>query len=331
MVSSPLRSEFPRSNPRNGNIDALRLVAAIGVIALHVGPFPELSQTASDLIKGSFRWCVPFFFMLTGYYLIGGGGPNITIERLAVPLRAFVVASVIFLPVLLSNEGANGIRTETLLRGTYGHLWYLTALIIALLAVQTYQSDNERKLLFLVAGLIAVSYVAINYINAFSGNQYDALRALRELSGIPAVCIGGWLHGVRNLHKTSVLLLTGGIFLTVAEAVWLRSLGARPADVQLFAGTLPVAAGLLGIALSVRDVTPVWLAEFGRRESLGIYLYHPLAIFAAASLLSGDIRLNTFGVAGLPVWIIAAVMTALGLAVLRRLTPRLRKALDGAN
>ncbi|WP_378944043.1 acyltransferase family protein [Paracoccus sp. R86501] len=76
MVANTPRSAIPRSGPRNGNIDVLRLIAAIGVIALHVGPFPELSQTGSDLIRSSFRWCVPFFFMLTGYYLLGGGGGN---------------------------------------------------------------------------------------------------------------------------------------------------------------------------------------------------------------------------------------------------------------
>ncbi|WP_378944040.1 acyltransferase family protein [Paracoccus sp. R86501] len=240
------------------------------------------------------------------------------------------MAGVIFAPILVATSGGDGINLETLLRGSYGHLWYLTALMIALLVVHTYGNDKSRRSLFAVSFLIVLACVTINYFNVITGRRYDAVIALRELSGIPAVCIGGWLHGVRNLRKTSVLLFTGGILLTVVEAVWLRSLGARPADVQLFFGTLPVAAGLLGIALSVRDVTPVWLAEFGRRESLGIYLYHPLAIFAVASLLSGDIRLNTVGVAGLPIWIIAAVVTTLGLVVLRRLTPRLRNTLDGA-
>lgn len=331
MVSSASCGEIPRGNPRNGNIDALRLVAAIGVIALHVGPFPDLSSISADAIRSSFRWCVPFFFMLTGYYLadLPSSGSKITINRLAVPLRAFVVASAVFLPVLVATSGPDAITLSTILRGTYGHLWYLTALIIALLPVFTYQSSDGRRLLYIASFLIVIGYVAISYFNALTGGRYEAVMAMRELSGIPAVLIGGWLQSVRKLGSVSSLLFIGGIVATVAEVLYLRSLGGRPADVQLFIGTLPMAAGLLGLAISVRDLTPTWLAELGRRESLGIYLYHPLAIFAVASLLSNELRLNTDGVAGLPIWFAAAVITTVGLAVLRIFLPTVRSKLDG--
>ncbi|MBU2098234.1 MAG: acyltransferase family protein, partial [Gammaproteobacteria bacterium] len=70
-VFKEIDASVTKIQSRNGNIDGLRFVAAIGVIALHVGPFPELSDLSADIIRSSFRWCVPFFFMLTGYYLLG--------------------------------------------------------------------------------------------------------------------------------------------------------------------------------------------------------------------------------------------------------------------
>ncbi|MBU2098233.1 MAG: hypothetical protein KKD00_05700 [Gammaproteobacteria bacterium] len=152
---------------------------------------------------------------------------------------------------------------------------------------------------------------------------------MRELSGIPALLVGGWLRKIRPLGKVSALMLIGRIILNIFEFNYLRSSGRRPADIQFFIGTLPIAAGLLGLAISLRDLTPPWLAELGRKESLGIYLYHPIAIFVVASLQSGGIRISTQGVPGLPTWIMAAVFTSGGLMLLRHFQPGLRNALDG--
>ncbi|WP_108502147.1 hypothetical protein [Paracoccus indicus] len=139
-----------------------------------------------------------------------------------------------------------------------------------MLVVNTYRDSKAQGLLFGASLLIVLAYVASNYFNVLTGRRYDAVMALRELSGIPAVLIGGWLCRCDKLQRMSAILLIGGILLTIAEAVWLRSLRGKPADVQLFVGTLPLAAGLLGMAIATRNLTPEWLAELGRRESLGI-------------------------------------------------------------
>ena len=331
MVAKTANASKSSAGGRNGNIDALRLIAAIGVISLHVGPYPELPAVAADIIRSTFRWCVPFFFMLTGYYLFDPqeGAWRITIEKMALPLRAFVIASVIFLPVLVVTAGPDGITLSTLLRGTYGHLWYLTALLVALLAIYTYRSGPSMKMLTLFAGLIVVGYVAITYFNAFTGKRYDMVITFRELSGIPAVLIGGWLRSLSNLCPVSLRLLLAGLAITVVEMVCLSALGGRPSEVQLFVGTLPMAAGLLGVAISSNNVAPRWLSELGRRESFGIYLYHPVAILITASVLSMDVQLNTKGVPGLFLWIMASILTIAGLLLLRAGLPLLRTALDG--
>ncbi|WP_435168331.1 acyltransferase [Falsirhodobacter sp. 1013] len=331
MASKTTRAPPGSTRTRNGNIDGLRLIAAIGVISLHVGQYHELPPVAGDVIRSSFRWCVPFFFMLTGYYLFDPQEAKwrITIEKLAMPLRAFVVASLVFFPVLAATSGADGITLTTMVGGTYHHLWYLTALIFALLAVYTFQSGLALKLLWIFSALIVFSYVGISYFHVFTRGGYEAVIPIRDLSGIPAVLIGGWLRGVRRLESAAPLLFGIGLTVTVIEGLALSALGVRPANVQLFIGTLPLAAGLLGLAISAKDITPYWMSELGRRESLGIYLYHPLAILVAASVVSGDLRIERYDAPGLSVWILASILTIAGVLLLRIRLPRVRTALDG--
>ena len=55
---------FMRS--RNFNIDALRLLAVFGVIVLHFG-LPGLLRNPGEVF---FRFSVPFFFMVSGYFCL---------------------------------------------------------------------------------------------------------------------------------------------------------------------------------------------------------------------------------------------------------------------
>lgn len=327
--------DWNRTHARNGNIDALRLIAALGVIALHVGPYPELPGILPDLIRGAFRWCVPFFFLLTGYFLadLPHSLPRVTPERLAVPLRAFVVASLVFLPVLLARSGGDGISLSTLLRGSYGHLWYLTALIIGLLTLWSFRDSRALPWLWAAAGVILLTYIALNHFFGLTGRRYEAVMTLRELSAIPALLLGGLLRILiargRLDRRHFGLILAGGIALTLGEAAFQHLAGGNSAELQFFAGTLPIAAGLLGLAVTLPDLAPVRLAEFGRQESLGIYLYHPAAILLMASLIAGDLRLSPDAGPGLVIWIGAALLMLAGVWLMRRYAPRLRALLDG--
>ncbi|MFW7419821.1 acyltransferase family protein [Vagococcus fluvialis] len=57
---------------RQLGIDFFRIVAAGMVVAIHTFPFSSISPKLDELITLTlFRVAVPFFFMTTGYFLIG--------------------------------------------------------------------------------------------------------------------------------------------------------------------------------------------------------------------------------------------------------------------
>jgi surface polysaccharide O-acyltransferase-like enzyme len=317
---------------RNGNIDALRIIAAIGIISLHVGDYPELSPTGADIIRSSFRWGVPFFFMVTGYYVaeLPSAFPKVTLDRLALPFRLFLIANVIFFPVLLAQEGISGISLGVFVRGAYGHLWYLTALIVGLLTLHSLSAARIKPLAWMAAGVITVAYIATNYYYAATGNRYELVMVFRELSGIPAILIGGLIRASnRNVARSGILMFAVGGALLVAEMIVIRSAGWRPSDLQFFASTLPLSAGILGMAISSRDIAPSWLSQLGNNEGTGVYLYHPAGIILGASAISGNIKVYTQGLPGLLLWGMAAAITLGGLAMLSQFFPRLHGILNG--
>lgn len=320
------------ASERNGNLDALRFIAAIGVISVHVGSYPELADYLGNTIRSMFRWCVPFFFIMTGYFLSDGTSlvPKVSIERVSVPLRAFVFASAAFFPVLLITSGPDGVTLETLIRGTHFHLWYLTSLIIALLVCHAFSDIGSRTWLQTTAVILVIAYVGISYFYALSGRRYDLVIVLRELLGIPCLLLGGWLRCLdRDQYKISLALLCGGIILSIVEVLVIFKGAGDPGEAQLLFGTLPIALGVLGVAVSTRDIAPIWLASLGRSESLSIYLYHPAAVLLVASFLAADVRAQASYPPGLVLWLLSGTITVAVLLLVRLWLPRLRKLLDG--
>lgn len=316
---------------RNTNIDALRLIAALGIISLHVGAYPEVSSLTADIIRSTFRWCVPFFFMVTGYYLADAPSPipKVLIERLVLPFRLFVVASMVFVPLLLAQQGIYGFNLLVFVRGTYVHLWYLTALLLSLLAFVALPVKRYPRSTDAVAVLITVAFVAANYYFAATGQRYDNVMFIRELSGFPAILIGGYLRTKPLKQNAGRILLAISVLILIAEIVIVRSAGWNASEIQFFISSVPMAAGLLCVALSEKQIAPTAMANAGRNEGLGIYLYHPAAIYIAVSILAGRPRSSTDGAPGLATWAMAAFITCLGLFLLKRVLPRFREILDG--
>ena len=55
------------------NIDIVRFIVSIFVITIHTFPLAQWSETIDyAFTRVLFRLCVPFFLMITGYFLIDG-------------------------------------------------------------------------------------------------------------------------------------------------------------------------------------------------------------------------------------------------------------------
>ncbi len=317
---------------RNTNVDAIRFVAALGVISLHVGLYPDLSNLAGDIIRASFRWCVPFFMMVTGYYLANEENfyPRISVGRIVRPLTVFAIGSAVFAPLAIAEFSKDALTPAALILGTYYHLWYLTAIVVAFVVLQIMKAIKIPAATFCLSAGILVAYVAMNYVFVVLQKGGPQTDFLREFIGVPCLTAGAYIRRSPHLGKTSfAAILVASLILMTVEFSVLSGLGFRPGNAQFLFSTLPLSAAILGLAVTSRQRLPIRLAELGRNESLAIYVYHPLFVIGIASLIAGEYRFYATNSPGLPIWIMVAFLTPAASLALRRYAPKVRGFLDG--
>ena len=127
-------------------VDYFRIAAAVMVIAIHTAPFSGISKDFDFLLTYcAGRVAVPFFFMTTGYFVLGSwrkNGNNAgskVIRFIKKTLFLYAVSIVLYLPINFYSGGLPGSAGEfirmLIFDGTFYHLWYFPAVIIGCFAV----------------------------------------------------------------------------------------------------------------------------------------------------------------------------------------------------
>ncbi|MCM1325213.1 MAG: serine racemase VanT catalytic subunit [Bacteroidales bacterium] len=174
-------------------LDAFRIIATLLVVAIHTSPLASFSPTADFVLTRVFaRIAVPFFFMVTGFFLLPPYlfGHTKDYRRLSAFLKKtlilYLAAVLLYLPV---NLYAGHFRDTTLwdkLRmllfdGTFYHLWYLPALILGMLLVcllgrrLPFKAVMSFCLMLYLFGLLGDSYYGITAAVPGMKSIYDAM------------------------------------------------------------------------------------------------------------------------------------------------------------
>lgn len=277
---------------RNLSIDTLRLLASLEVIALHVN-YDNLPAVVAVVIRLQARWAVPYFFMISGYFLA---------RRLANPERSdarpsiyrfiwlFVLWSLIYVPQVISEHGVKEVFRRLLFPsvvyiGEYFHLWFPSSLIFGfVLLLFIFHYRLERWLPLICLGIMVHILLAGSYNKVFDLKfPFDFVIA-RHWVSIPALALGAWLFRRGPLNRWLALgLAAGGLGLQALEAWYLQArFGISPYDHEILIGTLPFALGIASLGVSgLRVLESPVLSAWGKEYSLGIYLAHILVIFLA--------------------------------------------------
>lgn len=126
-------------------IDLFRYVAAILIIMIHTSPLESVNELADFILTREVaRVAVPFFFMVSGYYVAyvayrkTSDEKQVFLRMLSKLGAMYLVASLTYLPVrIYSGYFSNGISISKILKdvlfdGTFYHLWYLPAAMIGI-------------------------------------------------------------------------------------------------------------------------------------------------------------------------------------------------------
>lgn len=292
-------------------IDTFRAIAILAVICIHTEPFRALGrdhafyEPASILINSMTRFAVPFFFISSGYFFskkFSGDRPRYQhyvkyVRRL---LLVFAAWSVIYLVVptslreiwqagpwqaFYSHMGkvlAGISMTDLLFQGTKIHLWFLTALTIAVSFVFLLHRGWARWLLYSGAiALYAVALLAGAYASTPLGIDLGFNTRNGPFFSTLFVVIGVWLsrRDVRgNVYIALALTLAGLVIQTAEAGLLYKVYGVSYFEHDFLIGTLPLSLGITLFALSCSQFGKGTYFSAAGKYALGIYLSHFLVL-----------------------------------------------------
>jgi serine/alanine racemase len=283
--------------------DICRLMAAFLVVANHVSPLENINITADFILTRVLaRMCVPFFLMVTGYYLQTDGAlPDkrrfgAVMKKTAV---TFGAAALLYLPLNLYNGYFNNpplvILKDIVFEGSFYHLWYLPAVLLLLppvfLAWRKFGAAPVLgvSLFIYLIGLGGDSYFGLAAEVPFLKLFYDVIFAVAgstRFCRVPVfLSLGAMLRTANAPQKTVCALgLAASAAVLAAEALLLRALGVMRHDSMYLA--LPAAMYFLfSLLLNIGGKSDKRL----RSMSMLIYILHPwfIVLVRAAARLTG--------------------------------------------
>ena len=197
-------------------LDPIRVVLCAMVAAAHCHPVFGIDILDFYADEWLFRFTLPFFFFVTGYYFsqMDRARRRTYIRRIAL---MYVFAEVLYLPPMLRQSTSQVIRS--LLHGYY-HLWYINTLLIGLILFQILDRLLHRRksvfILLLAAGALLNIYCqasdpsaankAQRFVQFIEGGRNGLFYAL------PMLLIGELLS--RNNHYVRRKLLAAAFVLS---------------------------------------------------------------------------------------------------------------------
>jgi surface polysaccharide O-acyltransferase-like enzyme len=261
------------------SLQVLKALAAFAVVMLHTilwhkGLFYPICILA-----------VPVFFMITGYFLLNKEG-ILTLDRIKRTflkiLKLDIIATLLFLLCSPRDNILSYIERPRLILWLiafgYNHLWYLHALLQALIVLYLLL---KWKLLRALPVLVALGL----FINLFIGDysifwtKFVFMRCFnRNFFTVALPCLYFGMLCRRNESKISYSSLQLGLItiilllLSYLEFQFVFHRG-HSGDVQFF--TVPAAVCTFIWAIKTPALNRFrWLAEIGRKDSLNIYILH---------------------------------------------------------
>ena len=238
---------------RFGGLDRFKFIAAFLVVAIHTSPLSSFSANADFLFTRVLaRTAVPFFLMVTGYFLL----PQYLFEKSMDrrPLLRFLkktvllygIAILLYLPVNIyaghfQGAGIGELIRKVLFDGTFYHLWYLPAVLLGVPLVcwagsrLPFRILGGSCLLLYLIGLFGDSYygfIANSPIASFYDVLFHVFSYTRNgLFYVPIFLVMGAKLKVIHWREKKVLLIlgaSGSLFLMVLEGLFLHKLGIQP-------------------------------------------------------------------------------------------------------
>lgn len=281
-------------------IDQFRLIAAVMIIAIHTFPFGLADSKLNILLTLTlFRIAVPFFLLVTGYFVLG----NIVVETTSSSKRKYLLflkrqckfyllVTLLYVPLAIYN-GNLSLETPVkqlikllLFEGIMYHLWYFPAVILGSLIViimlkhLSFKTTIFVSSLFYVVGVFGDSWYGVvrenATLNSFYSLLFDSVGYTRNgLFFVPLfLCIGIYLRKVSQQNidffrmKLFVIIF---LFILLFEGYFVHRFSLPKHDSMYI--SLPFVMFFI-FPLIVRWHPRIYL-KMAKEKSMIMYVIHP--------------------------------------------------------
>lgn len=272
-------------------MDFVKGLACIFVVLMHC-EFPGLLGTAVQAIS---RFCVPLFFMVSGYFcfrpeiLNGGGNINYTNKILHV-LKITINACLFYtLFMLIVHLWCGGITWSISLQGLInwiifnqpawagvaGQYWFLFALLYVYVFYGILVRLGWLRQAYWLAGAMFVVYVVLAQGMHLAGHHIPNMIYRNWLvEGFAYFMLGHWIH-----HHQDKLKFNNNILLTIVLVstllCWVeRYFLGRDFGVNIV--TIPQVFCMFLYAVNNPTLHKGTIQEIGKRYSMFVYIIHPV-------------------------------------------------------
>lgn len=264
----------------NSCLDFIKGFACFCVVFMHC-EFPGVVGIAVQAIS---RFCVPFFFMVSGYFCFYPEEYDSTIIRrkTAHITRIVLWASLFYmLFAFVLNSTYVVTRNEIWTFGIFnqpfiiaGQLWFLFALLYDYFAFGIIWKADKIKWFYLISAVLIVIYICMAQGAHLCGIKIPNMYYRNWLiEGVPFFFTGHWIHAnqdkIRVSDKMLILVILVSTLLCLAE----RKIMGRDFGVNIM--TFPQVFALFIYAVKYPDRHRGFIQEIGKRYSMWVYILHP--------------------------------------------------------
>lgn len=319
---------------RKYSIDLLRIISAIAVIAIHVcsSPVTYSVQPLSEALKNTFftiqlllSWCIPVFFMITGFCILRK--KEYTYKQCFPHVLRFVIVLLtvgllyslmeeVFLAKTVNFTVIFKAIINTLAGKSWVHMWYVYTIIgiyLVLPLLHTFMKTGKTNRIVLTSILFVLTIVIPFF------KPWFAFGITIPLNGYCFyVCFGGMVaygdfgKNAKYFALSLAIIALAGAFLNIEDYFGYQKLP-----------TCLIACAFF-MFISNLNIKPSKLLLTISQCTWGIYLLHPLFVNVAVKVLKIDFfkfipffSISIFG--------IAVSLLSFGVTYLLRKIPVVRK------
>ena len=265
----------------NNCLDFIKGIACVCVVFMHC----EFPGKAGVIVQAISRFCVPFFFMVSGYFCCYSQQEydEEIMHRKILHIGQIVFWASLFyvLFAFVLNSSYTVRRHDLIAFGVFnqpiiivGQLWFLFALLYDYLAFRLIWKADKIKWFYFISAICFIAYICLAQGAHLCGVFVPKVYYRNWLiEGLPFFFAGHWIYANQEKIQVSDKVLVMVILISTLLCLVERRIMGRDFGVNIM--TFPQVFALFFYAVRFPDRHKGVIQEIGRCYSMWVYILHP--------------------------------------------------------